>query len=438
MTQKTSPTVVLLGRTNVGKSTIFNRMTKNIKSLVFDRSGVTRDYKSELIEWDKKKFTIIDAGGLPLGKNLDQIDTTVKKQLIELIQDADVILFVCDGQSGPTLEDQIVAQIARHTTKPVFVVANKMDNLLRLEDAAEFGQFGFEKIFSVSAIHGHGISDLLTHVAELMPDKSTAKLERPTYKVSIIGKPNVGKSSLLNLLLRKDRAIVADLAGTTREAIAESIKLHHNLVELTDTAGIRRSRSVNDSLEELMVKSSMQAVRESDMIVVMVDGSTLEISDQELKLLFYAYEEYKAVVLFINKCDLSTEDQKASFLHDLSSYEHMTKKIPVIWGSCLEEKNIAKVKEVINEVWEACQQKFNSTEVNDYIQENLEGKGMYHNGQQIKIFKVRHIKASIPSFVIHTNHPEWLRPCHKAFVENLLRKRYNLSGCPIKFLPRRA
>jgi GTP-binding protein len=431
------PNVVLVGRTNVGKSTIFNRLSSDSKSIVFDRDGVTRDHIQEVISWNLRKFMLIDAGGIPVGKNLSEIDQAVYDHVMKLINKADIILFVCDARSGLTAQDEEIAQHLRRSTAPIYLVANKIDNPEKEADALiEFSSTGY-KLLPVSALHGRGFGTLLEKIEEHV-SQETAKHEEHDhdYRVTIIGKPNVGKSSLLNLLLKEERSIVSSVAGTTRDTVGSTLKLHHQSLELTDTAGIRRGRSIDDPLETMMVKSSFKALKDSDLVVIAVDASQTSISSQELKLLFYAHEQHKAIILVFNKDDLIDEDQREFFLHDLSQYKHITDKIPTLWTSCITEKHISRLRELINQVWQRCSQEFNSTEVNEIVQARLARVPFYHNGHPIKFFKIRNVKAKLPTFVLHVNHPSWVRPDHTSFIEKVIRKSYDLRGCPVRLILR--
>lgn len=432
------PVVVLFGRTNVGKSTIFNRLSSGARSLVFDRDHVTRDPIDDLVEWNDKTYKLVDTGGVPLHSNPTPIDIAVRKRIEEVLAKAALIVFVCDGVESLTADDRKLAQMARASGVKTMLVINKIDNAEReIAALAEFSQFGFKDTLAISAIHGRGFATFLERISDLIP-AITKEItpDEPEYRVSIIGKPNVGKSSLLNLLVGSERSMVSDIAGTTREAIRSNLVIHHHLVEFADTAGIRRHQSVTDPLEQLMVKTSFKVLKDSDLVILMCDASEKHITDQELKLLFYAHREHKSIILLINKADLIDATTKQLFLEDLDQYDHLTKKIPIIWTSCLTNRNIGKIRETINQIRLRCTQVLDVVKINTIIKKKLAAVPLTYNGEEIKVYNVRPFRSPIPALVVHTNHPEWIRPSHLAYFENVVRKEYDLLGCPVKFIVR--
>lgn len=434
----TFPKVLLVGRTNVGKSTLFNRLVKDKKSIVLEMEGVTRDYLEEVVNWQDTPFTLVDTGGLQFKKNIHSIDKLVQEKVVQLFESAGLILFVCDAKAGVTPEDMTIAKALHKTNKPVLLLINKADNKKYLDDNyTDFMRLGFKTIFPVSAVHGEGISKLLDYVISILPEATTNEAPLPKYRVSIIGKPNVGKSSLMNLLVKRERSIVSDVPGTTREAISEPIYFCDNLIQLTDTPGIRKKRAVTEDIESLMVKSSMKSVRESDLVILMIDSSAGSIADQELKLLFMIYELKKPLLIIFNKSDIVEEYAQEKLESSLKEYDFIFKKLPILYTSCLTEKNVGKVIVTLDELWERCKQKINSTEVDDLVKQELAHKPLYHNGIQLKLFKIRTIEADTPTFVLHVNHPEWFGPSQLGCIENILRKHYPLKGCPINFSVRK-
>lgn len=437
-TRNDVPVVVLFGRTNVGKSTIFNRISNGARSLVFDRPHVTRDPIKDYVEWNDKTYQLVDTGGVPLEKNAGVIDLVVRKQIDEILKTAALIIFACDGIEGITADDRKLAQMARASGVKTLLVINKVDTQEKEAVAkAEFSEFGFKDIHCVSAIHGRGFASFLENIsANLDPLKKEIVQPEPEYRVAIIGKPNVGKSSLLNILTGFERSIVSDIPGTTREAVRSTINLHQEPIELADTAGIRRHQAITDPLEQLMVKTSFKVLKDSDLVILMCDASEKRITDQELKLLFYAHRENKGIIMLVNKSDLIDDVDKERFLYDLSRYEHLVARIPVIWTSCVTHKNIGKIREAIHALKQRCQQELDGAQINVAIKRHLDKAPFCYNGEEIRIYNVRPIRATFPTLVVHTNHPEWIRPSHLAFFENTIRKQYDLLGCPIKFIVR--
>ncbi|MFH1461726.1 MAG: ribosome biogenesis GTPase Der [bacterium] len=434
---KKYPKVVIVGRTNVGKSTLFNRISKSTKSIVLEQEGVTRDYLSEIINWNNKTFDLIDTGGVSFKKEKDPILEEVRLKVLSLLDQAALILFVCDGKNGLTQEDQRVAKVIHKSKKPVFLILNKSDNQKALEEnLPEFYSLGINEIIQISALHGKGIIDLLDKTAEQLdqPEEEFEK-EKESYKIAIIGKPNVGKSSLTNLLTKEDRAIVSEVAGTTREAISNHTFVSEDLVLITDTAGVRRKKNISENIEDLMVKSSLSAIRTSNMIIVLVDAKEQALADQELKLLFYAYEQKKAVILIFNKTDLINEQERTYLEHNLDEYKFILKKIPIIWISCKDKKNISKINKQIEKLWQRLNQTFDDSEVDELIKTILIKKPLFHKKQPILIKQIKSVADSkVPTFIIKTNRPEWFEGTQIGFVENILRKKYDLLGCPIKFI----
>lgn len=428
------PTVVVVGRTNVGKSTLFNRLVGDKKSITLDEEGVTRDYIEEPVSWDNKNFLAIDTGGLSFKRGLSGIDKLVQEKGLSIIEKAGIILFVCDVKTGITQEDLHIARKLRQTKKPVILLLNKSDNRNAMNDYQdEFFKLGFKDMIFISAIHGTGMSTLLEKIVDNLPEH-TEEIERPSYKIVIIGKPNVGKSSLMNLLIRQERSIVSDMAGTTREAITENIFYLSDLIQVTDTAGLRKKSSIDETLETLMAKSSLHSVREASIVILMVDASQGAISDQELKLLFYAYDMKKPLIVLFNKTDLLDDYTRSQLEDDLDRYEFILKKLPVLNISCLTKKNVARILHEVKSLVERCSTKINSSELNEIVKGELERKPLYHNRTLLRLFKIRTVTdAEIPTFVMHVNHPTWFGPTQLGFIENIIRKNYDIRGCPIQF-----
>ncbi|MBU1008128.1 ribosome biogenesis GTPase Der [Candidatus Dependentiae bacterium] len=435
--KKNFPKVAIIGRTNVGKSTLFNRLTRTKASIVFEREEVTRDYIHNIISWNDKNFDLIDTGGLPLTKTADAILEEVKQSVLEIIDKADLILFVCDGKNGLIEQDRQLAKMLHQSKKPVFLLINKADNTRVFEEHAyEFQSLGFKQVFHVSALHGTGMRELLDAIAENVETVTEVPAEEPVYSVAILGKPNVGKSSLLNLLLNEQRVIVSDVAGTTRESISETLTFHRDLIQITDTPGVRRKKNVEDLLEQIMVKNSLNTLRNATIILMMIDSTDGHLSDQELKLLFYAHENGKSIILLLNKTDILEQEQKDRLKYDMLRYEFFLKKIPILWVSCKTEKNIGHIFKQIKKARERRLQTFDETKINEIIKEAFIRKPMYHKTQLLKVLHVKPIKTQdgTPTFVLYVNYPEWFGPTQLGFVENQLRRHYDLVGCPVQLI----
>ena len=432
------PKVLIVGRTNVGKSTLFNRLAEERRSIVFDREGVTRDYIEEVVTWQDIPFTLIDTGGMSFVKGTDEITKRVQEKVMRLLKDASMLLFVVDGKNGMQLEDAKIADVVRRANKPTILLVNKADNLRAMDDnISEFYSLGFSNVIPISAVHGTGISLLLQNIVDTLPAPGKVETLNPVYNVALIGRPNVGKSSLMNLLLQHERSIVSDVAGTTREPITAMTYNLNDLIQFTDTAGVRRPRKVDDDLEGLMVKSSLIAVKNADIIVMMIDASEGKIADQELKLLFYAYEQKKMIVVVFNKTDLLTEYTKYTLEQSIDEYQFILKKVPQVWISCLTHKNVSKIFNEVQQVWKRCHQEFNPIEVDEVVKTEMLTKFLVHNTAPLRISAVVPIGTNIPTFVLEVNHPEFFGQSEIGCVENILRKHYDLLGCPVRLFPRK-
>ncbi len=436
MTKKIKlPKVLLVGRTNVGKSTLFNRLIGQKKSIVFEQAGVTRDYVQEQLTWNNKTFELIDTGGFLFKKDIGDIEKKVQEKLLALLEHADVICFICDAKNGLHPEDRKIAKILHKTGKTCFLFLNKAENLSALaENIHDFYSLGFKIIEPVSAIHGTGLGNMLDLITENLPEKDLGFEDAPKHSVAIIGKPNTGKSSLMNEILKQERSIVSDVPGTTREAISQNIFFYKDLIQLTDTAGVRKKARVDEDLEELMVKSSFAAVREADTVIVMIDASQGRISDQELKLLFYCYEQRKKLLVVFNKIDLLDNYKKLLLDQCLDEYKFIFDKVPQLFISCFTKKNIGKVLIELQAIWNRCESPLNSLDVNDVVQRELVRKYLYHKTIQLKIYRVEVVKAEIPVIELYVNYPQWFGPTELGCIENILRDNFDLKGCPIKFL----
>lgn len=433
------PRVVIVGRMNVGKSTLFNRLSVNAKSMTFDYEGVTRDVIKDVISWKDYSFELIDTGGISLKKSPDEIQEQVRQRAIGMMEQADLLLFVCDGTVGLTPEDRDIAQTCRRLNKKMILVVNKADSSESQEHEYEFLKTGIKPIISISAIHGTGIGDLLDGICAALPTPTGGVFEdkESQCKIVILGKPNVGKSSLMNLLVQEERAIVSPVAGTTREAIAEKITFYQQDLLLTDTPGIRRKRKIDETLESMMVKSAFRAVDDADVVLLLIDSSEHAIADQELKLAFYVFEHHKSLILLFNKDDISTPDSEQDMERSLSVYDYFLKKVPHLSISCKTGKNIGKVLPLVKQVYERSNQTFNDDELTMLFKEALRKKPLYHQQMVIHVKRVKQIANNPITIVLISETPEWFGPSQLGFFDNIMRSNYDLLGNPIKFLTRR-
>lgn len=428
--------VVIVGRVNVGKSTLFNRISRSVKSITLDYEGVTRDFIKEEISWKHALFDLIDSGGIHLRKSQDPLFEKVRQKVLELVEMADVILFMVDGIVGALPEEKEIARYLHKIGKPVVLVVNKIDSKKVEEHLHEFDRLGFSQVILISAEHGKGIADLLDATVSSLPEHISHKPEpEPLYRVMLLGRPNVGKSSLMNALLKQERALVSEIPGTTREALSEQIMFYKEAIEITDTPGIRRKRAISGELEPLMVKSAFQALKKSDIILLLIEGASHTIVDQELKLAFYAFSaHYKALILLINKQDLMTEVSEKDLEHSFEAYQVFMKKIPVLMISCKTGKNVGRVMPLIQKVWLRHSQTFDDAELTRLFISNLTKKPLYAKTKLLKVYKVHQLRSAPITIELKVNEPDWFGESQLAFFENLLRSEYDMIGVPVKFV----
>src|SRR6478672_491758 len=430
-------TVAIVGRPNVGKSTFFNRLLEERKAIVDDISGVTRDRQYGVAEWAGHSFNVIDTGGFVAGSD-DVFETEIRKQVRIAIDEANAIIFMVDAATGITNLDESMADLLRRSTKPVFLVVNKVDNHNRLLEASEFYSLGFEHIFFLSSISGSGTGELLDAVTALIVDEA----EQPGEglpKFAIIGQPNVGKSSLLNALIGKERTIVSDIAGTTRDTIHTHYKLFKKEFILIDTAGIRRKTKVHEDLEFYSVIRAIKAIDEADVCLLMLDAEK-GITAQDLSIYSLATRKGKGIVLLVNKWDMVEKQTNTSrdYEKELKIRLAPFNDVPILFISAKEKTRIFKVIETAIEVYENRQKKINTSELNEKL---LKAIGGYSppvvRGHPIKIKYITQLPTAVPSFAFFCNFPDDIKQPYKNYLENQLRHHFNFNGVPIRLFFRK-
>lgn len=429
--------VVVVGRANVGKSTLFNKLSTDVKSITLDYVGVTRDFLKDIVSWNGRSFELVDTGGIQLTHSEDPLTEKVRLKALELLQEASIVLFLCDGSIGVMPEDRSIAKVIHKTGKPTFLLINKCDVKKTQEHIEEFQRLGFKQTLQISAQHSIGTGDLLNMVIDQLPPDTILSEEQPKFRVALLGKPNVGKSSLMNILMKQERSLVYDAPGTTREAISDTITFYQKTIQLTDTAGVRRPRSVEEGIEELMVKSSLQAVRDADIVLLLVNAEEGRISHQELKLASYVFETGKAMIILRNKHDLLTEDLREEWKVDEDLYDHILKKVEMLTISCKSGHHIGKLLPLIESVWERYQTHISMSEITQLFKSALEKTPLIRNQQKLKVFSAKQVATNPPTIRLNVNEPKWFETSQLGFFENLLRKKYALKGVPVKFLLRR-
>lgn len=433
-------TVAIVGRPNVGKSTFFNRLLEQRKAIVDDESGVTRDRQYGVSDWNGKMFNVIDTGGFVAGSQ-DIFEKEIAKQVLVAVEEADAIIFMVDAATGLTNLDDSMAQLLRRSPKPVFLTVNKVDTNERLLEATEFYSMGFDRIFFIAAASGSGSGELLDAITELIiEDVSAEKAEMDALpKFAIIGQPNVGKSSLLNALIGQERTIVSEIAGTTRD----SIHTHYNLFQkefvLIDTAGIRRKAKVHEDLEFYSVIRAIKALDEADVCLLLLDAEK-GVAQQDLNIFSMAVKKGKGVLVLVNKWDLVEKETNTAKDYEKKLKEKLAPftDVPILFVSAREKTRIFKAMEVALDVYANRQQRITTSQLNEVMLKAME---IYHapvvRGHPIKIKYVTQLPTPVPSFAFFCNFPDDIKQPYKNYLENQLRKHFNLSGVPVRLFFRK-
>lgn len=431
-------TVAIVGRPNVGKSTFFNRLLEQRKAIVDDVSGVTRDRQYGVAEWVGKSFNVIDTGGF-VAKSEDVFEREIRKQVLIALEETDVIVFMVDVATGITDLDEAMTNILRKTSKPVFLVVNKVDNHDRLLEASEFYSLGFEHIYFLSSISGTGVGEVLDDIVAQIKDDEASQEDEQLPKFSIIGQPNVGKSSLLNALIGQERTIVSDIAGTTRDTIHTHYKLFNKEFVLIDTAGIRRKAKVNEDLEFYSVIRAVKAMDEADVCLLVIDAKQ-GVSAQDLNIFAMAVKKGKGIVVLVNKWDLMEKETNTA-----RDYEAQLKKrfapftdLPILFISATEKTRIFKAMELALEVYENRKQHIPTSKLNDVMLKAVEA---YHapvvRGNSVKIKYVTQLPVVVPSFAFFANYPDDIKTPYRNYLENQMRANFKFTGVPIRIFFRK-
>ena len=432
-------TVAITGRPNVGKSTFFNRLLEQRKAIVDDVSGVTRDRQYGVAEWAGKSFNLIDTGGF-VPKSDDVFEQEIAKQVHIAIEEANAIIFMVDAATGVTNLDESMATLLRRSHKPVFLVVNKVDNHERLIEASEFYSLGFEHIFFLSSISGSGTGDLLDAVVGLIPpDVVVTEEDNALPKFAIIGQPNVGKSSLLNALIGKERTIVSDIAGTTRDTIHTRYNLFNKDFILIDTAGLRRKNKVNEDLEFYSVIRAIKAMDEADVCLLLLDAGK-GIAAQDLAIFALAVKKGKGIVVLVNKWDLIEKETNTSRDYEKELKQRLApfNNVPIVFISVTEKQRIFKSIEEALRVFENKHRKVATSKLNEVMLKAVE---QYHppvvRGNAIKIKYVTQLPTHTPSFAFFCNYPDDVKGPYRNYLENQLREHFDFTGVPVRLFFRK-
>jgi len=423
--------VAIVGRPNVGKSTLYNRLTETRKAIVDDFSGVTRDRHYGMAEWIGKTFTVIDTGGY-VAHSEDVFESAIREQVLIAIEEATVILFMVDVTTGPTDFDDSIADLLRRGKKPVFVVANKVDNNMLVNEIPAFYSFGLGEIYGISSMTGSGTGELLDDVVKHFSEVEVTESTLPKY--AIVGRPNVGKSSMINALIGKDRNIVTPIAGTTRD----SIHIHYNQFGhnfmLIDTAGLRKKTKVKENIEFYSVMRTIRALEEADVIILMIDAVE-GLESQDINIFHLAEKNKKGAVILVNKWDLIEKDHKTTKVFEEQIKQKLAPftDVPIIFTSVIEKQRIFKAIEAASAVYANKLKKIPTSKLNEVmlpIIENYPPPSL--KGKYVKIKYITQINGASPMFAFFCNLPQYIKEPYKRFIENKLREHFDFSGVPIQ------
>ncbi len=423
--------VAIVGRPNVGKSTLFNRLIQRREAIVDSVSGVTRDRNYGKTEWNGRTFSVIDTGGYVVGSD-DVFEVEIDKQVELAIDEADAIIFMVDVESGITGMDEAVTNLLRKVKKPIFLVVNKVDTALRQNDASEFYSLGLGEYHTISSISGSGTGELLDAIVEALP-AIEEKEEEEIPRFAVVGRPNAGKSSFINALIGEDRYIVTDIAGTTRDALDTKYNRFGFDFNLVDTAGIRKKSKVSEDLEFYSVMRSVRAIENSDVCILLIDA-TRGFEGQDQSIFWLAEKNKKGIVVLVNKWDLVEKETNTT-----KEFEAMIRRetapftdVPIIFISALTKQRIFKAIETAVEVYENRKQKISTSKLNDTMLDIVkQNPPPAHKGKYVKVKYCMQLPSPTPQFVFYANLPQYVKDPYKRYVENKMREIYNFTGVPI-------
>ncbi len=427
-----SYTVAIIGRPNVGKSTFFNRLTKSRKAIVENFPGVTRDRLYEKVEYQDKTFNVIDTGGITI-ENGD-FNEEIKIQAEIAMDESDLILFVVDGQSSITKEEEIIASILRKKKKDIVVVVNKVDNAEIRDNMYEYYQFGFENVIPISSVHGNGIYDVLDIVYPLIPEEE--EIEEGVINFSLIGRPNVGKSSLFNALVKEERSIVSNIEGTTRDAIDYEFEVEDQRYKIIDTAGIKRRGKIYEKVDKYSVLRSLKAIENSDIVLWVVDADN-GIIEQDKRVLGYALEQKKPIMIIVNKWDLiekETYTQKL-FEQKLKAEMPFVDDCVMLFMSAKTGRGVNKIEPNLRDLYDKYTREFSTSQVNNVLNEAVSSKvHPSHKGQPVRFYYATQINSKPPKFLVFVNNKELVHFSYRRYLENYFKRSFGLQGIKLSFV----
>ncbi len=431
--------VAIVGRPNVGKSTLFNRLTETRSAIVDEASGVTRDRHYGQVDWNGKDFTLIDTGGYVKGSD-DIFEDEIRKQVILAIEECDVIIFVVDVTAGITDLDEAVVKLLRKTDKKILLVSNKVDNNERILESSIFYGFGIaDEIFNVSSINGSGTGELLDEVVKHLEDKPEEEDEDGVPRLAIVGRPNVGKSSLLNALIGQDRNIVTNIAGTTRDSITTRYNAFGFDLKLIDTAGLRKKGKVNEDIEFYSVMRAVRTIENADVCLLLVEA-TEGIMAQDMNIFHLAIKNRKGIVILVNKWDLVEKETNTAKKLEEQIKERIAPftDVPIVFTSVKNKQRIHKALEEVVQVYENRKRKISTSKLNEVMLEAIaKNPPPALKGKWIKIKFVTQLPTYAPTFAFFCNLPQYIKEPYKRYLENKLRENFNFKGVPIQLFMRK-
>ena len=426
--------VAIVGRPNVGKSTLFNRLVGMRQAIVDETAGVTRDRHYGKTEWCGREFSVVDTGGYTSNSD-DIFEEEIRKQVVLAVEEADLVLFMVEGATGITDYDNEIADMLRRSGKPVVLAVNKVDSGEKIYDTFQFYALGLGEVWSISAANGGGTGDLLDAVVKQLPEDDGTADEHPELPhITVVGRPNVGKSSLTNALLGKERNIVTPIAGTTRDSIAEHYNRFGHEFMLVDTAGMRKRSKVHEDLEFYSVMRSIRAIEHSDVCILMIDA-TLGMEAQDMSIFNLIHKNRKGCVLVVNKWDLVEKDSNTmkEYTAALKSRIAPNDDIPIIFTSVLNKQRILNVLEAAQKVYDNYSKKIPTSKLNEVMLPEIENyPPPAWKGKYVKIKFITQLPTRFPSFAFFCNLPQYVRDPYKRFLENRLRENFDFEGCPVQ------
>ena len=423
--------VAIIGSPNVGKSTIFNRIVGDRRAIVDDEAGITRDRLYGTARWLNKSFTLIDTGGIEIADKPFQEQIRIQANIA--IDEADIIIFATDGNLGVTKDDRMIARMLQKSKKPIILIVNKIDEGHMIANAAEFYSLGLGDPIPVSGLHGVGIGDILNRIVDQIKDEKD-ELDEDVITFSLIGRPNVGKSSLTNAILNQERVIVSDISGTTRDSIDTPFTREGKKYVVIDTAGLKKKGKIYESIDKYSAIRALKAIERSEIVVLVIDGAA-GIIDQDKHVIQYATDLHKAIIIVVNKWDIVDKDENtmSSFAKEIRRQYKFLDYAPIIFLSALTKRRVNTLFDALDLVHQAYYTRIKTSLLNDVIQEaQVMNLAPDFNGGRLKIYFANQVSTAPPHIVMSVNNPEFMHFSYERYLENKLRETFNFDGTPIK------